>query len=243
MSWGMGNVGGETGTTLPSYTYSGDSDLIGSNKDWKIKFTSSGTLRFSKIRGRIDVFLVGGGGGGYHNASQSYESGGGGGYTETYRNIELLPNTDYSIIVGAGGATDQNGSNSSAFGKTALGGKGVSSWNSNGGDGGSGGGGGGGGGINVYGGDGGSDGGDGYPGNGSTARLGGKGQGRTTREFEEPGGQLYSGGGGGYNNAHPGAGGAGGGGNSGQSGTPNTGGGGGCKGAGGSGIVIIRNSR
>lgn len=86
------------------------------------------------------------------------------------------------------------------------------------------------------------------------------GQGSTTREFGEPSGMLYAGGGGGLSRAYdfspsPGAGGDGGGGRGGgvrngtmtitpEDGKPNTGGGAGGGGAkGGSGIVIIRNAR
>ena len=263
-------------STIPDFTYTGNFEIVNdsdepiatSQGNWKIRFLTSGILRFLSLNGAengIDVFLVGGGGSGANGCEQSdgtyrVASGGGGGYTNTVRGVRVSTNTDYSITVGAGGASasaisqsGHNGGSTSAFGATANGGKGAvgftgSSWTGSGGDGGSGGGGSGGG----SGGNGGSDGADG------SGESYGKGQKTTTREFGENGGTLYSGGGGG---AEKGVGGAGGGGagsptasnSNGVDGIANTGGGGGGgsrleypythSGAGGSGIVIIRNKR
>ena len=257
---------------IPGFTYTGDFEIVNdadepiatTQGNWKIRFLTSGNLKFTALNGAeagIDVFLVGGGGSGANGCEDSdgtYRStyGGGGGYTNTVRGVRISTNTDYAITVGAGGASASaisqsgyNGGSTSAFGATANGGEGAvgftgSSPNGHGGNGGSGGGG--------SGGSGGSDG-----GNGSGGSFG-TGQGVTTREFGEAGGNLYSGGGGGAVN---GAGGAGGGGagcptassSNGVDGTANTGGGGGAgsrlkhpythSGAGGSGIVIIRNKR
>lgn len=245
------------GVGLPEFTYTGTYQTIDDGNDnWRIKFTSSGTLIFTKLNGAgrgIDVFLVGGGGGGK-------KIGGGGGYTKTVGGVHVNKGVEYPVTVGAGGATESNGNASSAFGESAGGGYS----NGNGGSGG------GGPGTYNYGGAGGSNGSNGGKGrtnSGETA--GGTGQGTSTREFwtidQNTSATLYAGGGGGglYINTAGntgGAGGAGGGGRGGgsnnmgthgQPGTANTGGGGGggrnetggYGGAGGSGIVIIRNKR
>lgn len=256
---------------IPVFTYTGEYAIVDDSYNqidstlgnWKIRFLTSGTLTFTALNGAengIDVFLVGGGGSGANGCEESdgtYRStyGGGGGYTNTVRGVRISTNTDYAITVGAGGASASaisqsgyNGGSTSAFGATANGGEGAvgftgSSPTGHGGNGGSGGGG--------SGGSGGSDG-----GNGSGVSVG-TGQGATTREFGEAGGNLYSGGGGGAVNGAGGAGGGGAGcptasGSNGVDGTANTGGGGGAgsrltssthSGAGGSGIVIIRNKR
>ena len=222
------------------FTYTGSYSVIddGSNH-WRIKFLTSGTFRTNKDIAS-NVFLVGGGGGG-GQVTDYYGGGGGGGYTKT-ANISINKNTDYAIVVGAGGASEVDGSASTGFGLTAAGGKRAS--NKNGGAGGSGG-------AFAVSGKGGS---NGNKGGGSSDF--GTGQGTTTREFGETSGQLYSGGGGsGYNSGGGGAGGAGGGSNGGHnakasSAIVNTGGGGGggghsgyAGGTGGSGIVIIRDAR
>jgi hypothetical protein len=268
-------------SVIPSFTYTGryqivnDSDqaITESTNNWKIRFLSSGILRFSELKGAsagIDVFLVGGGGGGGYGST--FASGGGGGYTKTQKGVSVALNTDYQITVGDGGAPITTGDNytfggeSSAFGYSANGGQSgyASTYVSSGkgGNGGSGGGAGMYGGSNHVSGDGhgGEDGSDGgsINHNGTTAK-GGTGQGTTTREFGESTGTLYSGGGGGgsyagYSGYNPGKGGEGGGGDGGEhfekavAGTANTGGGGGGAGYGsgvygGSGIVIIRNAR
>ena len=50
---------------VPLYTYTGTSILIDDgNGNWRIKFLTSGTLRFAKNPGQLDVFCVGGGGAG-----------------------------------------------------------------------------------------------------------------------------------------------------------------------------------
>ncbi len=250
---------------IPEFTYTGDYQIVDdggkpittSQGNWKIRFLTSGTLKFTQLNGAsegLDVFLVGGGGGGDGE-------GGGGGYTKTVKAVSVAAGTAYSVTVGAGGAAGVSnktpggdGGTSSAFGVSAAGGSGS---NSNGGSGG------GSYGFLESGGAGGSDGSDGVS-IGSYAA--GKGQGTTTREFGEASGTLYAGGGGGGSRAPKfSTGGAGGGGDGGggmeaylgsKNGSPgarNTGGGGGgageadlepfSGGAGGSGIVIIRNKR
>ena len=217
--------------------------------NWKIRFLTSGTLTFTTLNGAsngIDVFLVGGGAGGaaYWDGG-AIAGAGGGGYTKTFKGNIVSPMTSYTIVIGAGGragseetnVNSSDGNPSSAFGYTASGGKtagggGYGVGISKGGNGGSGGGSGkpnpkSGGSHGNYG----SGGIDGSNGSGSWP---GTGQGTTTREFGEAGGNLYSSGGSCPSSA---------------SGPDNSGnGGGGCGGlctarAGGSGIVIIRNKR
>lgn len=225
---------------IPGFTYSGSYKIVDDSGNtitttqgnWKIRFLTSGTLKFTSLNGAaggIDVFLVGGGGGG--GGAVDYSGGGGGGYTKTSKAVSVSTGKSYSIVVGAGGGVQANGGNSSAFGFTAAGGKcgGASA-------GGAGGSGGGKGACN-----GGSNGGNGSDGSGV-------GQGTTTREFGLSSGTLYAGGGGGGTvSGTTGTGGSGGGAKGGASASANTGGGGGGgwsnSGSGGSGIVIIRNKR
>lgn len=247
-------------SVIPEFTYTGDYEIVNdadepittSQDNWKIRFLTSGILKFQALNGAengIDVFLVGGGGGGHGDRCAG--GGGGGGYTTTGLAVSVDAGKSYEIYIGAGGAAGSDGGNSSAFGLTADGGKdGGTNANLYGGNGGSGGGGFG---HQYNAGNGGSDG-----SNAASGYYPGKGQGTTTREFGDPEARLYSGGGGGGTGSSfdYGKGGAGGGGNGGKSsvdptsGTANTGGGGGggpdgSKGgaAGGSGIVIIRNRR
>lgn len=242
-------------TAIPEFTYDGEYQVVNDNdepiktspRNWKIRFLTDGTLKFTNLNGAadgVDVFCVGGGGAGKHTGA-----GGGGGRTTTTPCVPVELNTEYEIIIGGASGT------TSALGCSAMAGDSATGYT--GGNGGSGGGGYSG---DGYGGAGGSDGSDGHYG---TAGSGGKGQGTSTREFGEPSGTLYAGGGGGgangtiYNGQVGGPGGAGGGGHggnrvdllNGSPGVANTGGGGGGGGngsagaAGGSGIVIIRNAR
>lgn len=208
------------------------------DKNWRIKFLSSGVFTPLKAM-TIDAFLVGGGAAGKGKSWFAY--GGSGGFTTTVKKIALTKNTEYNVVIGAGGSGNGTaGGASTGFTGAAAGA------NATPGQGGSGG---------AY---------MKYSGHvtinaGSDGAAGGNsspGQGTTTREFGESTGDLYAGGGGAaYLSGGTGgivyakAGEGGGGGISGLvplSGTPNTGGGG-CgnegdttQGAGGSGIVIIR---
>ena len=191
---------------MPVFTYTGKYETV--NKDeltWKIKFLTSGTLTFPEEVPTLDVFLVGGGGAGAGWAESSYYGGGGGGgYTRTIRAINVLSETEYQIVIGSGGSTvHAAGSESSAFGYKAAGGKGA--YKNVGGNGGSGGASGTGDHTTkVVGGS------NGYNGNAaSSSYTAGKGQrevpgpnGETgnTKEFGEDSGDLYStaGYGGGY---------------------------------------------
>ena len=238
--------------TTPYIEYTGNCTMLNDGSgNWRIKFTTSGTVKFNTSMS-VDIFVVGGGAGGNGG-------GGGGGYTKTYKKITLEPKS-YTVVIGAGGAAANNGKKSYFGNETLYFANGGSTGAGTGGNGGSGGGG-----QASYdagyngGGDGGSYGNDGGWGSSSMyvdGKSGGKGQGTTTCEFGE--GTLsgctrgddfaYSGGGAGanhcyYNSTHGNlcnSGGVGGGATEGN-GTANTGGGG--AGAGGSGIVIIRNKR
>lgn len=206
------------------FTYSGEYQIFNDSDDegtkWRIKFLTSGNfVPLSNME--IDAFYVGGGGGG---------------------------------AGGTGGSAAGTGGNSSAFGNIINGGNGGIGYDTS--SGGAGGSGGGGAGINTNGDldngwNGGSDGSDGKGWSHSYAPKGqaGKGQGTTTREFGEPTGDLYAGGGGGGLYSKDGDyslnyGGAGGGGHGGYGsisnlkpteGVINTGGGGGGNFAGGGG--------
>lgn len=246
------------GSALPNYTYSGGHQLIDDGGgNWRLKLTSSGTLRFTNrgtgVNG-IDVFCVGGGAGG-SGGGWNYKGGGGGGggYTTTSNGVAVSVNTDYKITVGAGGSggawswsqtnyATTGGASSAVFGSTTVssnGGQiGGNKW-----DGGAGGSGGGGAGTSDWqpAGAGGSNGGNGANGV-NEHTIGGSGQGKNTYEFGAGSGTLYAGGGGGGSGYWGGnggssggaAGGAGGGGHgatwglgAGSPGTDNTGGGGG----------------
>ena len=147
----------------PYFTYTGQCEVIDDGDgNWRIRFLTDGDFE-SNLNIPIDAFLVGGGGG----------------YTTTQKNSSVIANTQYVITVGAGGESDTNGADSSAFNIIATGGI---AGTIKGGSGGSGGG--------TGGSNGGSDGSAGF---GNDA---GTGQGTTTREFGQSSAILYSGGGG-----------------------------------------------
>ena len=226
-------------------------------------FTSSGTFRILDGSGVVDSLVVGGGGG----SSGVYSGGGGGGGL-----IYTSPGSSYgagayTVVVGAGGAANTSGSNSSFDSITATGGGKGGANSANGANGGSGGGGGAGGagGTGTVGQ--GNNGGGGTA-SGNTAASGGGGAGAVGASVNggsNNGGNggagvsnsisgsavTYAGGGGGCADVGtPGTGGSGGGGNGASNagtptaGTANTGGGAGGGGAvgvaGGSGVVILR---
>ena len=92
------------------FTYSGQCQVIDDSteayNEWRIKFLTSGTLKFT-ANIAVDIFLVGGGGGGAgyaaNNSGVLCSGGGGGGYTKTLNNITLNKNVSYSIVIGNGG--------------------------------------------------------------------------------------------------------------------------------------------
>ena len=250
---------------LPSFT--GDHQIFGDESEGRIELKGSGTLTLDK--GTYDFFLVGPGASGANCAVRAGRggSGGGGGYTKTVKGQVVSSEETWTVEIGAGGVApnwdstadgNRGGTTRISHGGTSyeaqsgFGGSNQSkSGVSNGGSGG---------GAATTTGDpgrGGSDGKDGEP--GVRGYSAGKGQGTTTRAFEDPESQLFAGGGGGGGgyraNKEDMAGGEGGGGGAAYDGTPNTGGGGGGgespwydddqsygepAGNGGSGIVIVR---
>lgn len=266
--WG---VMGEVIPVTPEFTYTGEYEkLMDTDGGWRIRFLTSGTLKFTGQK-YVDIFAVGGGGGGMPVSTYTGDTytqtvcggGGGGGYTATETGVTLIAGHEYEITIGAGGAPGASGGTTSLDNIiTAQGGQIVAGGNQA-GNGGSGGGGGSrykkytSGSDEIYqGGNGGSNGSDGY---GVINR--GTGQGTTTAEFGETGSALYGGAGGGGNsiNSTNYKGGSGGGGDGAVqysnvslravAGYKNTGGGGGGgtqnygPASGGSGILIIRNAR
>ena len=187
----------------PKFTYTGNYNV---RDDGVVELLTSGTIVFLNPI-TIDLFLVGGGGAGGSDARNTVVGcgGGGGGYTKTEKNFVVTANKEYAVTIGAGAeasrTNDKPISGSTSFDTISVAGGGSVQLNrssssdyTRGANGGSGGG------CGVYskstGGDGGSDGGSGGPGS-STSGNPPAGQGTTTREFGEPDGKLYAGGGGG----------------------------------------------
>lgn len=254
--WSNGQVVNVTPETLPVYTYTGQHLLIDDGDGhWRIKFLTSGTLIWLWEDTEIDIFCVGAG-------AKGGNWGGGGGRTATYKKQKITRGQEIVVVIGAtaftAGASSFGSFSAKGGGPGAEGGSGGGApWDIFLGD------------VDerpVKGGDGGSDGKDGGSGyrTGEGTLAGGKGQGTTTREFGEPDGDLYSGGGGGEASAQSGytQGGLGGEGtpklakdgadytnpprSGGKAGGGYGGGGGGAAttgGAGAQGIVIIRDTR
>ena len=231
----------------PYIEYSGNCTLLNDGSgNWRIKFTTSGTVKFNTSMS-IDIFLVGGGGGGSDNG------GGGGGYTKTYKS-QVISTGSYAVNVGSGGGAGSNGGASYFKDPTTYVAKGGNSGSgSYGGSGGSGGGG-----VCGAGGSYGNSGNcNNYCYGDFEAGAAGAGQKTTTCEFGEGTTSsctrgtdyAYSGGGtSGFDSFNPSVGGgASCNGGSCGSAKANTGGGGGgyynAATSGGSGIVIIRNKR
>jgi hypothetical protein len=129
------------------------------NSKWVHAFTASGTFTPSENLTGVEYLVIAGGGGGGRGDNTNNEPGGGGagGYRSSVSgelsgrgaaaesSISLTASTGYAVVVGAGGSgsSPANGTNSSFFGITSLGG-GYGAFTSNvagGADGGSGGGG------------------------------------------------------------------------------------------------------
>ncbi len=75
----------------------------------------------------IDIFLVGGGASPMTSANEKRNPGGGGGYTKTYKGISVTPGQQFTVTIGAGGASGYasgNAGNVTTFGSySAEGGK------------------------------------------------------------------------------------------------------------------------
>ena len=248
-----------TPAIYPKYTYTGEHMLVKDENDhWRVKLLSSGVLENTGDTDlEVDIFLVGGGAG----SNGNYGSGGGGGYTATHKKIKISKGQRIEVVIGAGGTPG-----SSSVGGTTK----FDTYSVNGGSNKNGGSGGGGAAYTnaasdgAIGGNGGEDGANGTAGNTFQIGIkeqGGNGQGSTTREFGEPGAELYASGGGARaeysSNNGSGNGGTGGGGSpkiatdgsssstirGGSAGGGYGGGGGGGGGTGAQGIVIIRDTR
>jgi len=107
-------------------------DITDSGVKYRVHtFSTIGTYSFvTTVGGEVEYLIVGGGGGG---GGRYHCGGGGGGGVLQHKGFSVTPQT-YSIVVGDGGSSGlaapdsaqrgDNGSNSTAFGQTALGGGG-----------------------------------------------------------------------------------------------------------------------
>lgn len=88
--------------------------------------TSNGNVMFSPDVNNVDVCCYGGGGGGGYGgrSSSTWRAGGGGGYMNYSNEISVSSNTNYQIIIGAGGISNTNGGTSSFIDVYAVGGGG-----------------------------------------------------------------------------------------------------------------------
>lgn len=150
-----------------------------------VRYTNSTNVRFSSIVKTIDVCCVGAGGGGgevivHSSGSETYHdtgAGGGGGAIENSYGLSVVPNTEYQIKIGSGGATGYHnipGGSTSFMDITAVGGKSPSYESGS---------------YNAKGGPAGKD------GCGNGGDYGHNGQNSTISEFDD-GATFYSGGGG-----------------------------------------------
>ena len=92
----IGSSGG-----VPQFEYTGTYEYIDDGGgNWRIKFLTSGVFKPLKNM-TIDAFLVGGGAAGKGETWNAY--GGSGGFTTTVKEIQLTKNTEYNVVIGAGG--------------------------------------------------------------------------------------------------------------------------------------------
>ena len=121
---------------------------ITTDGDYKVHtFTSDGTFTPTSVSGDgyVEYLIIAGGGAGGSGRQFNIIGGGGGAGGYLTGLYQVTKDTDYAIVVGAGGAgvassTQNNGANSTGFGLTAVGGGAGGTYNSKGNDGGSGGG-------------------------------------------------------------------------------------------------------
>jgi hypothetical protein len=79
------------------------------------KFTGSGSITFG-VSGTCEILAIGGGGSGYiANLGNGYGGGGGGAGGYVYYSSLLVSNATYTITVGAGGVSGNNGNLTSMF--------------------------------------------------------------------------------------------------------------------------------
>ena len=105
------------------FSYTGNCSILNDDNGWRIKFTSSGTLRFNTIA-RIDAFIVGGGNAGGNGYKAQADAPGKGGETVKSSNITIAKDKDYSVVVGAPASNSSfNGVIASAGGSTTAAGQ------------------------------------------------------------------------------------------------------------------------
>jgi hypothetical protein len=86
-------------------------------------FTTVGSSAFiPDFSGNVEVLIVGGGGGGGSIGFNGSSGGGGAGGVVYIPSVSVSAGTNYSIVIGDGGASGANGQNSSAFTAIAAGG-------------------------------------------------------------------------------------------------------------------------
>ena len=106
---GFNTVDGQTFVTVDLVAATGGS--IATDGDYKVHtFTSSGTFSVSD-GGSVSILVVAGGGGGAssgYSDSQGAGGGGGGGGVITNTDYTVADSTDYTVTIGAGGATQYN---------------------------------------------------------------------------------------------------------------------------------------
>lgn len=104
----------------PTFTYNGSYTTKADDTYWYIYLKGDGTLTMSYDQ-EVDVWLVGGGGGG---ANDPYNgTGGGGGGMTLGTGVKMAGGTGYYCDVGAGGAQNQDGYDTTFLGLRAGGGK------------------------------------------------------------------------------------------------------------------------
>ena len=121
---------------------------ITTDGDYKVHtFTSDGTFTPTSVSGDgyVEYLIIAGGGAGGSGREYNIIGGGGGAGGYLTGLYQVTKDTDYAIVVGAGGdgvdsSTQNSGANSTGFGLTAVGGGAGGTYNSKGNDGGSGGG-------------------------------------------------------------------------------------------------------
>ncbi len=108
---------------IPAYAYTGRHEASSDGTYWYIYLESSGRLKFDYGK-TVDVCLVGGGGGGMsvNHYGSSGASGGGGGSVKNLSSVALAAGEEADITIGKGGAAQENGTATSAFGSSAGGG-------------------------------------------------------------------------------------------------------------------------
>lgn len=124
--------------SIPEFTYTGNYEIVTdddqpiSNPDshqgnWKIRFLTSGVLKFKELfsaENGIDVFLVGGGSGSVYWAAGSgsgYRKGQGG-YTECQYGVSVVSGSDIYVEIGAGSpGASSYGSTQTSGGSTSFG--------------------------------------------------------------------------------------------------------------------------